>query len=199
MMGRADDVDRVASALIGGGNIVLAGPRRTGKTTVADAALEVCRRDGAYVVAVDLFDLVDGSELARSLTIQLLSNRATLKRALDDASGAGRHILAVLRQAAVVRARHDLGDGVEMVFEVGLDRQDADSHVRLRAALELAERLAQRDDKRVIIFFDEFQEIVGADKRFGDPGPDNAAHARGPAAIAKRQRAVRRQHRAPDA
>lgn len=169
MVGRADDVDRVASALIGGGNIVLAGPRRTGKTTVADAALEVCRRDGAYVVAVDLFDLVDGSELARSLTIQLLSNRATLKRALDDASGAGRHILAVLRQAAVVRARHDLGDGVEMVFEVGLDRHDAGGHARLRAALELAERLAQRDGKRVIIFFDEFQEIVGADKRFGDP------------------------------
>ncbi|MBW3607014.1 MAG: ATP-binding protein [Actinobacteria bacterium] len=169
MMGRADDVDRVVSALLGGGNVVLAGPRRTGKTTVADAALEACRRDGAYVAAVDLFDLVDASDLARWLTIRLLSNRPALRRALGEASGAGRQIMTVLRQAAVVRARHDLGDGVELVFEVGLDPQDADSHARLRAALELAERLAQRDGKRVVIFFDEFQEIVGADKRFGDP------------------------------
>ena len=169
MVGRANDVDRVASALVGGGNVVLAGPRRTGKTTVADAALDACNRDGAYVAAVDLFDLVDASELARALTIRLLSNRPALKRALGEASGAGQQILTVLRQAAVVRVRQDLGDGVEVVFEAGADRQDPDNHTRLRAALELAERLAERDDKRVVVFFDEFQEIVGADKRFGDP------------------------------
>jgi DNA-binding transcriptional ArsR family regulator len=168
MIGRADDVDRVATALLGGGNIVLAGPRRTGKTTVADAALEVCRSEGAYVAAVDLFDLVDASELARALTVGLLSNRPALKRALGEARGVGREVLGVLRQAAVVRARQDLGDGVEMVFEVGLDRGDPDSHERLRVALELAERLAQGDDRRVVLFLDEFQEVSGADKRFGD-------------------------------
>jgi DNA-binding transcriptional ArsR family regulator len=168
MIGRADDVDRVATALLGGGNIVLAGPRRTGKTTVADAALEVCRREGAYVAGVDLFELVDASELAQALTIGLLSNRPALKRALGEARGVGREILSILRQAAVVRARQDLGDGVETVFEVGLDRQDPDSHDRLRVALELAERLAQGDDRRVVLFLDEFQEVAGADTRFGD-------------------------------
>jgi uncharacterized protein len=169
MIGRDDDVDRVASAVLGGGNVVLAGPRRTGKTTVADAALEVCRQGGAYVAAVDLFDLVDASELAQALTVRLLSNRPALGRALDEARGTGRQILSVLRQAPVLRLRQDLGDGVEVVFEVGLDRQDPDSHARLRAALELAERLAQRDGKRVVMFFDEFQDVVGTDKRFGDP------------------------------
>jgi uncharacterized protein len=169
MVGRAADVDRVVGALIGGGNVVLAGPRRTGKTTVADAAIESCRGDGAYVAAVDLFDLVDAAELAQALTVRLLSNRPALKRAIGEASGAGRQILAVLRQAAVARARQDLGDGVELVFEVGFDRDDPAGHARRRAALELAERLAQRDGRRVVIFFDEFQEIVGADKRFGDP------------------------------
>jgi uncharacterized protein len=169
MIGRADDVDRVASALLGGGNVVLAGPRRTGKTTVADAALEICRLEGAYVAAVDFFDLVDASELAQALTVRLLSNRAALKRALSEASGAGQQILHVLREAAVVRARQDLGDGVELIFELGLDRKEPASHTHLRTALELAERLAQLDAKRVVIFFDEFQEVVGADKRFGDP------------------------------
>ena len=93
--------------------------------------------------------------MAQSLTIRLLSNRPALKRALNQAGGAGRQILSVLRQAAVARARHDLGDGVELIFEVGLDRQDPDSHARLRAALELGERLAQSNRKRVVLFFDE--------------------------------------------
>jgi len=169
MIGRADDVDHVASALLGGANIVLAGPRRTGKTTVADAALEVCRADGAYVAAADLFDLVDAIELAQALTIGLLSNRPILKRALTEARDTGRGLLAALRQAAVVRARQDLGDGVDVVFEVGLDRQGPTARERLRVALELGERLAGQDGRRVVIFIDEFQEIVGSDKRFGDP------------------------------
>src|SRR3954463_3199403 len=158
MIGRADDVDRVATALLGGGNIVLAGPRRTGKTTVADAALEVCRTEGAYVAAVDLFDLVDGVELAQAITVGLLSNRPVLKRALGDARAAGRGLLAALREAAVVRARQDLGDGVEAVFEVGIDCRESSTHERLRVALELGERLAERDERRVVLFLDEFQE-----------------------------------------
>src|SRR4051794_22063107 len=149
MIGRADDVDRVASALLGGGNVVLAGPRRTGKTTVADAALEVCRSEGAYVAAIDLFDLVDGIELAQALTIGLLSNRPVLKRALGEARATGRELLGALREAAVVRARQDLGDGVEAVFEVGIDRHGSPAHERLRSALELGERLAKRDERRV--------------------------------------------------
>jgi hypothetical protein len=120
------------------------------------------------VAAVDFFDLVDASELAQALTVGLLSNRPALKRALSEARGVGREVLGILRQAAVVRARQDLGDGVEMVFEVGLDREDPDSHQRLRVALELAERLAQGDDRRVVLFLDEFQEVAGGDKRFGD-------------------------------
>jgi uncharacterized protein len=167
MIGRADDVDRVAGALLGGGNVVLAGPRRTGKTTVADAALEVCGTEGAYVTAADLFGLIDAVELAQALTVGLLSNRPAIKRALDEARGAGRELLGVLREAAVVRARQDLGEGVEMVFEVGLDRKDRASHDRLRVALELGQRLAEADGQRVVIFLDEFQEVVGSDRRFG--------------------------------
>jgi AAA+ ATPase superfamily predicted ATPase len=48
-------VDAIATSLLGAINVVLAGPRRLGKTSVARAALEVCRRADAYTVAVDLF------------------------------------------------------------------------------------------------------------------------------------------------
>ena len=48
LIGRTDDVDAIASSLLGAVNVVLAGPRRSGKTSVARAALEVCRRADAY-------------------------------------------------------------------------------------------------------------------------------------------------------
>src|SRR4051794_16367529 len=155
MIGRADDVDRVATALLGGGNIVLAGPRRTGKTTVAQAALEACVQEGAYVAAVDVFDLLDSIELAQALTVGLLKNRPTLKRAIDDARRTGKNVVDALRPAAVLRAHEDLGDDIEIALEFG--RPDPDSaQARLRVALDLARRLAERDERRVVVFFDEF-------------------------------------------
>lgn len=168
MIGRAEDVDRIASALLGGGNVVLAGPRRTGKTTVAQAALEACASNGAYVAAVDLFDFVDATELAHELTVGLLRNRPTLRRAIDEARRSGKSVVDALRPSAVLRSREDLGADLEVALQFGQpDRGSAQA--QLRVALDLARRLAERDDRRVVVFFDEFQDIAGSDQRFGDP------------------------------
>ena len=92
MIGRSLDVDRIAMALVGGGNVVLAGPRRTGKTTVADAALVACQSDGAYVAKADLFECADAGALAHVLTLELLANRPLLRRAIRDALDAGKSV-----------------------------------------------------------------------------------------------------------
>src|SRR5437763_8712415 len=97
MIGRASDVDRIAMTLVGGGNVLLAGPRRTGKTTVADAALIACRSDGAYVAKADLFECADVGALAHLLTLELLGNRPLLRRAIRDAVDAGKSVLDALR------------------------------------------------------------------------------------------------------
>jgi len=165
MIGREDDVDRVAMALLGGANVVLAGPRRTGKTTVADAAIAICAREGAYVAAVDLFQASGAATLAHQLSLGLLANRPRLRRAIGDASRAGRSVLGALRTAATYRAREDLGQDIEITLELKLAERDPAG--ALLAALELPQRLADADDRRVVVFFDEFQDIAG--KRFGDP------------------------------
>lgn len=165
MIGRSADVDRVAMALIGGGNVVLAGPRRTGKTTVADAAMAVCRADGAYVAKADLFECADAGALAHLLSLELLANRPLLRRAIREALDAGRSVLDALRIAATVRARQDLGEEIE----ISIDRTRAEESPAdaLDASLRLAQRLAVRDARRVVVFFDEFQDIGTG--RFGDP------------------------------
>lgn len=164
MIGRAGDVDRVAMSLLGGGNVVMAGPRRIGKTTVADAALEICRSEGAYAAKVDLFDCSDAAALAHMLALELLANRAPLRRAIGDAVRAGKSMLGALRTSATLRARQDLGEEIEITIDIA--RAEAEPVKALDSALRLAQQLAERDQQRVVIFLDEFQDIASG--RFGD-------------------------------
>jgi hypothetical protein len=165
MIGRTADVDRIAMALLGGGNVVLAGPRRTGKTTVADAALEVCRADDAYTARVDLFESADAGELAHLLTLELLGNRPPLRRAIKQAVQAGRSVAGALRVTATLRATQDLDLELEVAVDRGRAEREPDR--ALDAALRLAQVLAERDGHRVVLFLDEFQEVAGG--RFGNP------------------------------
>lgn len=148
-----------------GVNTVLVGPRRTGKTSVADAALEACRRAGAYVAAVDLFLLADPTSLAAELTLAVLRNRSVLARAIDRVHHSSERILEALSTTATLRARADLGPDLEISFKTS--RADRDPARALRAAFELPQRIAEADGRRFVLFFDEFQELAGG--RFGDP------------------------------
>ena len=165
MIGRAGDVERITLALLGGANVVLAGPRRIGKTTVADAALEACRSVGAYTARVDLFDCADAGALAHLLVLELLANRPPIRRAIADAARAGRSIFDALRTSATIRARQDLGEDIELTFDLG--RTEQEPLIALDGALRLAQTLAERDERRVILFLDEFQDV--ASRRFGEP------------------------------
>ena len=51
----------------------------------------------------------------------------------------------------------ELGEGVEVALTPGLAAQDPERALDL--ALELPERVARADGKRLILFFDEFQEF----------------------------------------
>ncbi|MEA2278757.1 MAG: uncharacterized protein QOC78_3717 [Solirubrobacteraceae bacterium] len=165
MIGRDDDVEAVASALAGGANLVVAGPRRTGKTSVCDAALAVCRREGCYAAAVDLFRIADAAELAETLTLRLLANRPALRRALGTATARAGRVVEALSTTVAYRARQDLGDDLEIALTVS---GRGDERRALAVAWELAERIAAADDRRLVLFLDEFQEIASG--LYGDPG-----------------------------
>jgi uncharacterized protein len=159
MIGRADDVDEIAQALAGGGHVVVAGPRRTGKTSVCDAALAACAAAGCHTVAVDLFHMADAAELAEALTVRTLANRPVLARAIHAAGGVGARLREALSVAATYRARADLGSDLEITITPHLAQ--ADPPRALRSALELLERIAAADGVRLVLFLDEFQEIAG--------------------------------------
>src|SRR5215207_170340 len=163
LIGRRDDVREVATRLEAGTHLVVAGPRRTGKTSVCEAALSRLVRRGAYTAKVDLFRVSDSAELAEALVAAVISNRSAAHRALRRARSAGRAALSAAQAQAVVRMVGELGEGVELALTPGLAARDPER------ALELPQRVARADGKRLVVFFDEFQELASARRPYGDP------------------------------
>jgi hypothetical protein len=167
MIGRDTDVREITAVLAGGSSVVVAGPRRTGKTSVCDAVLGRLSRRGYYTVAVDLFRIATTAELAEVLVAKTVANRSTLRRAVHQARRAGRFVADVVETSAVVRSKTELGEELEIAFRPGLAHRDPDRY--LDYALELPGRIADADRKQIVVFFDEFQEIASTQKPYGDP------------------------------
>lgn len=167
MIGRRRDVEEIAAALQAGTNVVLAGPRRTGKTSVCEAALARSRRAGLYTATVDLFRRRDAGDLAEGLVEAVIANRGALKRLAARAREAAGAALDAATLTASARAQIELGEAVEFAFRPGLAARDPNR--ALAAALELPERIASADGKRMAVFLDEFQDIASASRPFGDP------------------------------
>jgi hypothetical protein len=167
MIGRADDVRDVTAALLGATNLVMAGPRRTGKTSVCEAALNRCRRRGAYVAALDLFRIADAAELAEALVLSVIANRSATHRLVRRARELGRAALTTSQSSAVLKLHSQFGDAIELALTPGWAARDPQHALHL--ALELPERVAIADGRRLVLFFDEFQELAGERRPYGDP------------------------------
>jgi uncharacterized protein len=177
MIGRNDDVREIASALANGTNLILAAPRRTGKTSVCDAALGRLRRSGCYTARLDLFRIADAAELAEALSLAVIANRSALRRLVRRSRELGRAALTAAQAATVLQLKGQLGEAIEVAITPGWAAQDPERALDL--ALELPERVAQADGRRLILFFDEFQELASDRRPYGDPD-----------AVTKRMRAV---------
>lgn len=177
LIGRGDDVGEIATALAAGTHLVVAGPRRTGKTSVCEAALTRLRGQGHYTAQVDLFRIADAAELAEALAVAVIANRGATRRAIAKARRAGRPALSTPQTAATLKLQTELGDAVEIALTPGLAAREPQRALDL--ALELPERIARADGKRLTVFFDEFQEVAADRKPYGNPD-----------AVTKRMRAI---------
>jgi len=167
MIGRTVDVREIASTLAGGSSVVLAGARRTGKTSVCDAVLDRLGRRGFYTIAVDLFRIATTAELAEALVSGAISNRSALRRTMHQTRRAGRFVADALQTSAVLKSKAQLGEELEIAFSPGLAARDPERY--LDYALALPARIAAADRKEVIVFFDEFQEVASPRQPYGDP------------------------------
>ncbi|EKD72941.1 MAG: hypothetical protein ACD_45C00507G0006 [uncultured bacterium] len=152
---RKTEIDRLKNCIENRRPILLASPRRYGKTSLA---LNTIQQTKIPYAQIDLFSAVDEQDIERCILKgigKLISRMESVpKRALALASEIfdSSHIRAVLSKVGVS-------------IEISKRKEKPAYHVL--DMLERLERLAKKTDKKIILFFDEFQCI-------GEISPDHA-------------------------
>lgn len=167
---RRSELRSLTDDVRGGQDVFIVSPRRLGKTSLVERAIEQLRKEGMLAAYIDLLGSPTKAELADDLAQALYDGLfSRLDRALDRV----RDFFANLRVSPRVTVGEDGRPQLEFVgYEPG---EDVDALIE--GLLELPGELAA-DGKRVCVVIDEFQEIVSIDPRL--PGRLRAAFQRQP-------------------
>ena len=146
---------------------MVAAPRRTGKSSVCEAAIGSLPSKRFYTVSVSLFKYTNAATLAEAIAQETLANRGPMHKLIEKVREAGATVVKGAALTLAMKAQADLGDAVELAVAPGRAAQDPER--ALRMALELPQRIAERDGMRLVLFIDELQEIAAGDGSYGDP------------------------------
>lgn len=167
---RERELQALTEDLRGGQDVLIVSPRRLGKTSLVERAIEELRREGMLVAYLDLLGSPTKEELADDLAQALYEGLVSpLERALDRVRGFFSHLS--------IAPRLTVGEDGRPVFEfLGYERSDVDN--LLEGLLEMPGRIAREGERPVAIVLDEFQEVLALDARL--PGQMRAAFQRQP-------------------
>jgi len=143
-----------------GQNVLVYAPRRYGKSSLVLRAAQEAMRRKTLVGYCDLMMTPTKERLAAALAKTIYSDIASpVGQAFERAAD----LFRSLRVRPTIEV--DPSDGsLRFSFQVGRRRTDIDDTIE--RLLELLGELAAERKRRVVIVFDEFQEIIALDKRF---------------------------------
>lgn len=150
---REDFIQSLEIRLGNGHSIVLSGPRRIGKTSIALEVLRRLKAKGYYVGFVDLFRLTSKRELADEILNACLENRSGISKTTAVLKDGLKKI------AGSAKIRTKMQD-LDIELALGLQKDDKNDDELLSYAFQLPERMAKRDKKNFVLVFDEFQDVI---------------------------------------
>jgi hypothetical protein len=157
---RERELRELVSDMRNGQNVLVYAPRRYGKSSLVLRAAQEAMRRRALVGYCDLMKTPTKERLAAALAKTIYSDIASpVGRAFERAA----ELFRSLRVQPTIEV--DPSDGsLRFSFQVG--RRKADIDDTIERLLELLGELAAERRRRVVIVFDEFQEIIALDPRF---------------------------------
>jgi hypothetical protein len=167
MIGRDADVQELVGQLSNGVHRIVAAPRRTGKSSVCRAAVAQLRERGFYSASISLFTLTDTAALTRGLAQETLANRGALHKLIQRSRAAAGLVLRGAGLTLVLKVKGELGEAVELAFDRTASARLAPVEA-IVTALELPQRIAERDDRPFVLFIDELQELAAPRAPYGD-------------------------------
>ena len=145
LVGREGYIRRAGARLVDGNHILIAGPRRIGKTSVMLEILRRLRRKGLHTAYVDCMGATDLRGLGERLVDAVLENVSGAERSFEHAKA----VASGMRPTVKVRYEH-----VELALELAREKN---ANRFFDGALDLPRALAAKTGKRVVVAFDEFQ------------------------------------------
>jgi AAA+ ATPase superfamily predicted ATPase len=157
---RADELSALKADMLNGQNVALIAPRRYGKSSLVRRASQELLAAGSVLVAeVDLMKASSkerfAAQLARAVHDDLASVLFKAKEALA--------VFSSLRITPTITF-NPTESSYSFSFSTSRAPQE-DVDATIERLLELPGQLAAEQDKRVVLYFDEFQEVTEIDAR----------------------------------
>jgi uncharacterized protein len=157
---REDEVRELAADMCNGQNVLVYAPRRYGKSSLLLRAAQEALRRKALVGYCDVMKTPTKERLAAALAKTIYADLASpIGQAFERAAALFRG-LRVLPTMEV-----DPADG-SLRFSFAPGRRKSDIDETIERLLELLGEIGADRKRRVVIVFDEFQEIVSLDPKF---------------------------------
>jgi hypothetical protein len=157
---REDEVRELTSDMLNGQNVLVYAPRRYGKSSLVLRAAQEALNAKALVGYCDLMKTPTKERLAAALAKTVYADIASpVEQVFERAA----ELFRGLRVVPTMEV--DPIDGsLRFSFQPSRRKEDIDDTIE--RLLELLGELAAERKRRVVIVFDEFQEILSLDKRF---------------------------------
>ncbi len=157
---REEELRELASDMRNGQNVLVYAPRRYGKSSLVLRAAQEAMKEKALVGYCDLMKTPTKERFAAALAKTIYADIASpVDRGFERAA----ELFRGLRVHPTMEV--DPSDG-SLRFSFQTARRKTDIDETIERLLELLGELAAERKRRVVIVFDEFQEVLALDKRF---------------------------------
>jgi uncharacterized protein len=157
---REDELVELRADMRNGQDVLVYAPRRYGKSSLVLTAAQQAVADGSLVGYCDLLRVTTKERFAAALA-------KTIHRDVDSAASQALERAAELFRSLRIRPTMEIDpEDASISFSFRATRRKADLDETIEALLELLGRLAEERKRRVVMIFDEFQEIVELDPHF---------------------------------
>ncbi|MDL2228054.1 ATP-binding protein [Bacteroidales bacterium OttesenSCG-928-K03] len=143
---RKEELKRIVAILTGGNNMVLYAPRRFGKTSLVFRVIEKMEKEGYICIYFDFMPVFSVESFVRLYSKALAEKQSNLQKFVKLFSSSIKNIRPTLSFDR---------DGLPE-FSIDFVGEKVDE-TTISELLDLTEKIA--GNKRIIVFFDEFQEV----------------------------------------
>lgn len=152
LVGRGALLNELTNIIGIGQSVILVAPRRYGKTSVALELLKIFKQKGYFVGKIDLFNVTDKKSFSEKIIETCLENNPVpLEKYWNNLKKGALNLLSMLKFRPA-------DEDIEVMLQLG--QPSANEDAVLDRALDFPEKFCSRHDKQMIIFIDEFQEII---------------------------------------